>query len=112
MVTRKDTSRFADAGRAVEHRGVEEAAHAAVERDPQRARRRPRSRASPAGPATATRNSAPGESVSRLIFITPPKKKRSMPLTSIPSRRAASACPSSCSTIEPKNGSAAATAAR
>ena len=61
------------------------------------------------GPATATRNSSPGVSLSRLIFITPPKKNRSMPPTSMPSRRAASACPSSCSTIEPKNRTAATT---
>ena len=62
------------------------------------------------GPAAATRNSAPGESVSRLIFITPPNRKSSIPDTSIPSRRAAIACPSSCSRIEPKNSTAAATA--
>ena len=64
------------------------------------------------GPATATKNSLPGVSVSRLIFITPPKKNRSIPATSMPERRAASACPSSCSTIEPKNSTAAASAAR
>ena len=62
------------------------------------------------GPAIATRNSCPGERVSLLIFITPPKKNRSMPLTVMPSRRAANACPSSCSTIEPKNPNAEATA--
>ena len=62
------------------------------------------------GPATATRNSWPGDVVSRFIFITPPKKKRSMPLTSMSSRRAASACPSSCSRIEPKKPKAVATA--
>src|SRR5215217_7166897 len=39
------------------------------------------------GPAMATLNSWPGVVVSRDIFITPPKKKRSMPLTSMPSRR-------------------------
>ena len=60
-----------------------------------------------AGPAAATRNSAPGESVSRLIFITPPNRNSSIPDTSMPSRRAASACPSSCSRIEPKNSTAA-----
>ena len=54
------------------------------------------------GPATATRNSCPGERVSLLIFMTPPKKNRSIPLTWMPSRRAASACPSSCSRIEAK----------
>ena len=63
-----------------------------------------------AGPAIAIRNSWPGERVSLLIFITPPKKKRSIPLTSIPSRRAATAWPSSCSRIEPKKPNAAATA--
>ena len=47
------------------------------------------------GPAIATRNSAPGESVSRLIFITPPNRNRSIPSTSIPSRRAARAWPNS-----------------
>ena len=62
------------------------------------------------GPAAATRNSWPGVEVSRLIFITPPKKKRSMPATSIPSRRAASAWPSSCSRIEPKKPKAVRTA--
>ena len=63
-----------------------------------------------AGPAIATRNSAPGESVSRLIFITPPNRKRSIPSTAIPSRRAASAWPSSCATIEAKKLAAATTA--
>ncbi len=63
-----------------------------------------------AGPAAATRNSAPGVSVSRFIFITPPNRNRSMPSTSIPSRRAASAWPSSCSTIEAKKLAAATTA--
>ena len=62
------------------------------------------------GPAAATRNSAPGESVSRLIFITPPNRNSSIPDTSMPSRRAATACPSSCSRIEPKNSTAATTA--
>ena len=62
------------------------------------------------GPATATRNSAPGESVSRLIFITPPNRNRSMPSTEIPSRRAASACPSSWATIDAKKLAAATTA--
>jgi hypothetical protein len=62
------------------------------------------------GPAAATRNSAPGVSVSRLIFITPPNRNRSMPSTPIPSRRAASACPSSCSRIEAKKLNAETTA--
>ena len=62
------------------------------------------------GPAAATRNSAPGESVSRFIFITPPNRNRSIPATSIPSRRAANAWPSSCSRIEPKNRADAASA--
>ena len=59
-----------------------------------------------AGPANATRNSSPGVSESRSARMKPPKKNRSMPPTPIPSRRAASACPSSCSTIEPKNRNA------
>ena len=62
------------------------------------------------GPAAATRNSAPGDSVSRFIFITPPNRNSSIPDTSMPSRRAATAWPSSCSRIEPKNSTAAATA--
>ena len=59
-------------------------------------------RASPAARRPRPGTPGPGERVSLLIFITPPKKKRSMPLTSMPSRRAASAWPSSCSRIEPK----------
>ena len=62
------------------------------------------------GPATATRNSWPGDRVSLFIFITPPKKNRSMPLTPMPSRRATTAWPSSCSRIDPKKPKAAATA--
>ena len=63
-----------------------------------------------AGPAAATRNSSPGVSESRSERMKPPKKNRSMPPTPIPSRRAASACPSSCSRIEPKKMNAAMTA--
>jgi hypothetical protein len=62
------------------------------------------------GPATATRNSAPGESVSRLIFAMPPKNHRSMPAMWMPSRRAISACPSSWRISEAKNSIALATA--
>ena len=64
------------------------------------------------GPATATLNSPPGVSVSRDIFAMPPKNHRSMPMISIPCLRAASACPSSCSTSEAKNSRALATAVR
>ncbi len=63
-----------------------------------------------AGPATAMLNSAPGESVSRLIFAMPPKNHRSIPLISMPRRRATSAWPSSCRTIDTKNSSTAMTA--
>ena len=48
--------------------------------------------------------------MSRLIFITPPNRNSSIPVTSIPSRRAATAWPNSCSRIDPKNNTAAATA--
>ena len=63
-----------------------------------------------AGPAAATLNSAPGESVSRLMRAMPPKNHRSMLSVSMPSRRAASACPNSWRIRETKNSSALATA--
>ena len=56
-----------------------------------------------AGPAAATRNSTPGESVSRSIFATPPNSHRSIPVIRMPLRIATTACPSSWSTIEKKN---------
>ena len=62
------------------------------------------------GPATATLNSSPGDSVSPVIFAMPPKNHRSMPEMPIPSRRATSAWPSSWSTSEPKKSRALATA--
>ena len=58
------------------------------------------------GPAAATRNSTPGESVSRPSFATPPNIHRSMPRIGIPFRVATGACPSSCSRIDRKNSSA------
>ena len=58
------------------------------------------------GPATATRNSTPGESVSRSSFATPPNIHRSMPEIGIPLRIATRACPSSCRRIERKKRSA------
>ena len=59
-------------------------------------------------PGRRTRPGTPrrGSRESRSARMKPPKKNRSMPTTPIPSRRAASACPSSCSTIEPKNRNA------
>ena len=45
------------------------------------------------GPATATRNSTPGESVSRSSFATPPNIHRSMPEIGIPLRIATTAWP-------------------
>ena len=56
-----------------------------------------------AGPAAATRNSSPGDSASRSIFAMPPKNHRSMPEIPMPLRRATTAWPSSCSTMEAKN---------
>ena len=58
------------------------------------------------GPATATRNSTPAESVSRSNFATPPNIHRSMPEIPIPLRTATKACPNSCSRIERKKSSA------
>ena len=64
------------------------------------------------GPATATRNSTPAESVSRPSLATPPNIHRSMPRIGIPLRIATSAWPSSCSRIERKNSSALTVASR
>ena len=58
------------------------------------------------GPATATRNSTPGDCVSRDIFAMPPNSHRSMPAIAMPLRIATTACPSSCSRIDRKNSSA------
>ena len=63
-----------------------------------------------AGPAAATWNSSPGESVSRVSFARPPKNHRSMPEIPMPLRRATSAWPSSCRTSETKNSARRATA--
>src|SRR5215212_7726610 len=62
------------------------------------------------GPATATRNSTPGDSVSRPSLATPPNIQRSMPRIGMPLRIATTACPSSCSRIVRKNSSAEMTA--
>ena len=56
-----------------------------------------------AGPAALTRNSSPGDWLSRLSLAMPPKNHRSMPAISIPLRRATHACPSSCSVSDRKN---------
>jgi hypothetical protein len=64
------------------------------------------------GPAAATRNSSPGDDVSRVSFAMPPKNHRSMPDMPMPLRRATSACPSSWSTSETKKSAAPATAVR
>ncbi len=63
-----------------------------------------------AGPAAATRNSTPAESVSLDSRATPPNSHRSMPSILIPLRMATTACPSSCSTMLVKNSSAETTA--
>ena len=62
------------------------------------------------GPATATRNSTPGDVDSRPSFATPPNIHRSMPRIGIPFRIATQAWPSSCSRIERKKRSALRTA--
>ncbi len=62
------------------------------------------------GPAIATLNSSPGLFVSRESFATPPKNHRSIPVISMPERRATSAWPSSWSTSETKNSSTLTTA--
>ena len=58
------------------------------------------------GPATATRNSTPGESESRPSFATPPNSQRSMPWIGMPLRIATTACPNSWSRIDRKKRSA------
>jgi hypothetical protein len=63
-----------------------------------------------AGPAAETRNSSPGEELSRVSLAIPPKNHRSMPAIPIPLRRATRAWPSSCSVSETKNSAALATA--
>jgi hypothetical protein len=63
-----------------------------------------------AGPAAATRNSSPGDDVSRVILATPPKNQRSMPEMPMPLRRATIACPSSWASSERKKSAAPATA--
>ncbi len=55
-----------------------------------------------ASPAAAIFSSSPALWGSRRICESPPKNHRSMPTIGIPRRRAASACPSSCSTSEAK----------
>ena len=64
------------------------------------------------GPAPAISNSSRGLRLSRLISAKPPSGEIVMPATSTPCRRAASAWPSSCTTIEANSSSALATAAR
>ena len=64
------------------------------------------------GPAPATSSSSRGVRLSRLISAKPPSGEIVMPATSIPWRRAASAWPSSCTTIEANSSSALATAVR
>ena len=64
------------------------------------------------GPAPATSSSSRGVRLSRLISAKPPSGEIVMPATSIPCRRAASAWPSSCTTIEANSSSALATAVR
>ena len=58
------------------------------------------------GPAIATRNSTPAESVSRPSLATPPNIQRSMPSIGIPLRIATNAWPSSWSRIDRKKSSA------
>ena len=74
------------------------------------AKHRPAITSVTSGPATATRNSTPGESDSRPSFATPPNIHRSMPTIGIPLRIATHAWPSSCSRIDRKNRSALRTA--
>ncbi len=65
-----------------------------------------------AGPAAATLNSAPGDSVSLLILATPPNSHRVISVIGTPSRFASTAWPSSWSRIEAKKANAEATASR
>ena len=64
------------------------------------------------GPATATRNSTPGEGVSRVIFAIPPKSQRSIPAIGIRLRIATHECPSSWRRIDAKKRRALAVASR
>ena len=64
------------------------------------------------GPAIATLNSVPGESVSPFIRATPPNSHSVIEVIGIPLRTATTACPSSCRRIEAKKRSAEATASR
>jgi hypothetical protein len=64
------------------------------------------------GPASATFSSVPGLSASRSIRAMPPKIQSWIELIPIPLRRATTACPSSCSRIEPKKPTAVSTASR
>ena len=77
---------------AAQRRGVEQPVRPGDQRS-SAARRRSRSRASRAARRRRPGTRRPGESVSRLIFITPPNRNSSIPVTSIPSRRAATAWP-------------------
>ena len=63
-----------------------------------------------AGPAALTRNSSPGDSLSRVSFAMPPKNHRSMPAMPIPLRRATHAWPSSCSVSDKKKSATETTA--
>ena len=62
------------------------------------------------GPATAMRNSAPGDGNMPAKRATPPNSQSVMPSMAMPSRRACTAWPSSCRRIEAKKASAATTA--
>ena len=64
------------------------------------------------GPPTATLNSVPGESESRVIRAMPPNIQSVMSEMPIPRRMATKAWPSSCSRIEAKKASALASASR
>jgi len=61
------------------------------------------------GPAVAMRNSAPAEGNDPLNRETPPNSQSVIPLISIPSRRATTACPSSCNSRDAKNRTVATT---
>ena len=62
------------------------------------------------GPAAATLNSTPAESVSRDMRAMPPKSQSVMSVIAIPLRIATTACPSSCRRIEAKKARALTTA--
>ena len=65
-----------------------------------------------AGPAALTRNSSPGDSLSRVSLAMPPKNHRSIPAIPIPLRRATHAWPSSCSVSDRKKSATETTAMR